>query len=70
MEDTNFIKNITSKDIKLSHSIIENIIKTSNIEAFRQYEVLSDFFERQGVSLISLGDSPLFDYGGAVSFFV
>ena len=41
-----------------------------NIEAFRQYEVLSDFFERQGVSLISLGDSPLFDYGGAVSFFV
>jgi len=30
----NFIKNITSKDIKLSHSTIENMIKTSDIEAF------------------------------------
>lgn len=43
MLDENFIKNITSKDIKLSHSIIENIIKTSNIEAFRQLCEKSDF---------------------------
>ena len=38
------------------------------IEAFAQYEALKDFFERRGISLISLDDSPLFDYGGAVSF--
>ncbi len=37
------------------------------IEAFAQYELLKDFFRRRGVSLVSLGDSPLFDYGGAIS---
>ena len=41
MEHENFIKNITSKDIKLSHSTIENILKTSNIEAFGQLTIPS-----------------------------
>ena len=43
MLDENFIKNITSKDIKLSHSIIENMIKASDIEAFRTLCEKSDF---------------------------
>ena len=43
MLDENFIKNITSKDIKLSHSIIENIIKTCNVEAFKLLCEKSDF---------------------------
>jgi len=34
MKPENFIKDITSKDIKLSHSIIKNMIKTSDIKAF------------------------------------
>lgn len=38
-----------------------------NIELFEQYEVLRDFFARRGVSLISLGKDPVFDYGGAIS---
>ena len=38
------------------------------IEAFGQYERLKDFFEDHGVALVSLGEAPLFDYGGAVSF--
>ena len=39
-----------------------------NIEAFAQYEALKSFFASRGVSLVSLGKTPLFDYGGAVSF--
>ena len=39
-----------------------------NIEAFGQYEALRDFFCCHGISLVSLSDTPLFDYGGAVSF--
>ena len=38
------------------------------IEAFGQYERLKDFFADHGVDLVSLGDGPLFDYGGSVSF--
>lgn len=37
-----------------------------NIEAFGQYQALAEFFESRGVRLVSLGDAPLFDYGGAV----
>ena len=37
-----------------------------NVELFEQYEMLRDFFARRGVSLISLGNEPLFDYGGAI----
>jgi len=37
-----------------------------NVELFEQYEMLKDFFARRGVSLISLGCGPLFDYGGAI----
>ena len=43
MQNQNFIKNITSKDIKLSHSIIENMIKTCDIEAFKMLCEKSDF---------------------------
>ena len=39
-----------------------------DITRFAQYEALRDFFESHGVSLISLGKEPLFDYGGAVVF--
>ena len=37
-----------------------------NIEAFGQYHALAEFFGSRGVRLVSLGDAPLFDYGGAV----
>lgn len=43
MPHENFIKNITSKDIKLSHSTIENMIKTADIEAFGLLCEKSDF---------------------------
>ena len=33
---------------------------------FESYPVLSEFFEARGVRLVSLGQTPLFDYGGAV----
>ena len=36
------------------------------IENFESYPVLSEFFEARGVRLVSLGQTPLFDYGGAV----
>ncbi len=36
------------------------------IEDFEQYPTLAEFFGARGVRLISLGESPLFDYGGAV----
>jgi len=43
MPETNFIKNITSKDIKLSLSTIENMIKAKDIEAFKLLCEKSDF---------------------------
>ena len=36
------------------------------IEDFGQYSVLAEFFGARGVGLVSLGRTPLFDYGGAV----
>jgi hypothetical protein len=36
------------------------------IEDFGQYSVLAEFFGARGVALVSLGQTPLFDYGGAV----
>jgi hypothetical protein len=36
------------------------------IEDFGQYSVLAEFFGARGVALVSLGRTPLFDYGGAV----
>ena len=38
-----------------------------NIEAFAQYALLRDFFASHGVSLVSLGEDPIFDYGGAIA---
>ena len=38
------------------------------IEAHPQYEELRDFFVKQNVTLVSLSEKPLFDYGGAVVF--
>ena len=38
-----------------------------NIERFAQYALLKDFFAARGVSLVSLGENPLFDYGGAIT---
>ena len=38
-----------------------------NIKAFAQYALLKDFFAAHGVSLVSLGENPLFDYGGAIA---
>lgn len=38
------------------------------IEAHPQYEDLRDFFAKQNVTLVSLSEKPLFDYGGAVVF--
>ena len=43
MQNPNFIKNITSKDIKLSLNTIENMIKTQDIESFRLLCEKSDF---------------------------
>ena len=43
MPETNFIKNITSKDIKLSHQTIENMIKAKDIEPFKLLCEKSDF---------------------------
>ena len=43
MPHENFIKNITSKDIKLSHFTIENMIKTQDIEAFKLLCEKADF---------------------------
>ena len=40
------------------------------VELFEQYEMLKDFFARRGVSLVSLGNEPLFDYGGAIAVLV
>lgn len=37
-----------------------------NIEMHAQYALLRDFFADRGISLISLGCGPLFDYGGAI----
>ena len=36
------------------------------IEDFDQYPALAAFFGTRGVRLVSLGEAPLFDYGGAV----
>ena len=36
------------------------------IEDFDQYSALADFFGKHGVRLVSLGEAPLFDYGGAI----
>lgn len=36
------------------------------IEDFGQYSELTEFFGAHGVRLVSLGQTPLFDYGGAV----
>ena len=36
------------------------------IEDLRQYALLEAFFGARGVRLVSLGQTPLFDYGGAV----
>jgi hypothetical protein len=38
-----------------------------DIRLFAQYDVLRDFFACRGVSLVSLGKGPLFDYGGAIT---
>ncbi len=38
-----------------------------NIEDFEQYCELRQFFGKRGIRLVSLGDTPLFDYGGAVA---
>ena len=43
MSQENFIKNITSKDINLSRSTIENLIKTQDIESFGLLCEKSDF---------------------------
>ena len=43
MKIENLIKNITSKDIKLSHSTIKNIIKAHDVEAFKMLCEKSDF---------------------------
>lgn len=43
MKYENFIKDITSKDIKLSHSTIKNMIKSSDIKAFNLLCEKSDF---------------------------
>lgn len=39
-----------------------------NVKTLPQFELLENFFGKHGVSLISLGDGPLFDYGGAIGF--
>lgn len=36
------------------------------IEDLEEYSALTDFFGARGVRLVSLGQGPLFDYGGAV----
>ena len=36
------------------------------IEDFDQYSALTAFFGTRGVRLVSLGEEPLFDYGGAI----
>lgn len=36
------------------------------IEDFEQYGLLEAFFGARGIRLISLGQTPLFDYGGAI----
>lgn len=38
-----------------------------NIETHAQYALLRDFFAARGISLVSLGSGPLFDYGGAIA---
>lgn len=38
------------------------------IESFPEYTELRDFFAKYGITLVSLSDDPLFDYGGAVVF--
>lgn len=43
MSDKNFIKNITSKDIKLSQNTIKTLIKTANIEEFGELVQKADF---------------------------
>lgn len=43
MKNENFIKNITSKDLALSHNTIINMIKESDIEAFKLLCEKSDF---------------------------
>lgn len=43
MNYENFIKNITSKDIKLSHATIETMIKTKDLNAFKLLCEKSDF---------------------------
>ena len=37
-----------------------------NVEGFERYPELKGFFEARDVRLVSLGQTPLFDYGGAV----
>ena len=37
-----------------------------DIETHAQYTLLRDFFAARGISLVSLGSGPLFDYGGAI----
>lgn len=43
MSDKNFIKNITSKDIKLSQNTIKTLIKAANVEEFGELIEKADF---------------------------
>lgn len=43
MSDKNFIKNITSKDIKLSQNTIKTLIKTANVEEYGELVEKADF---------------------------
>ena len=48
---------------------IENkLLFFGKIESYPQYEELRDFFAQYGITLVSLGEEPIFDYGGAIVF--
>ncbi len=51
-----------------SFALEDKLFFFGKIERYPQYEELRDFFAKQGITLVSLGDDPIFDYGGAVVF--
>ena len=52
-----------------SFALDDKLFFFGKIEDHPQYGELRDFFGMHGVTLVSLGGSPLFDYGGAIDFY-
>lgn len=49
-------------------NLADKLFFFGHIESYPQYTELRDFFANHGITLVSLSNDPLFDYGGAVAF--